>query len=156
MDRVFERIGHPVTGMVPSSRRIMEDVRKIVAALKAIVAAKGCVVHGWMKRPGHRGAAAAEGAPEDRVKKHGGARVKKQSITFFDLHQDATEVEREFINKRINNLSRGSVVDNGPEACTPVVDMVPLGNVLEELDTPDDCQEICSTGSAELSVDEGQ
>ena len=135
---------------------MMEDVRKILAALKAIVAADGCVVHGWMKRPGHRGTAAAEGAPEDRVKKHGGARVKKQSITFFDLHQDATEVEREFINKRINNLSRGSVVDNVPEACTPMGDMVPLGDVLEELDTPDDYQEICSTGSAELSVDEGQ
>ena len=84
----------------------MEDVRKIVAALKAIVAADGCEVHGRMKRPGHRGAAAAEDAPEDRVKKHGGARVKKQSINFFDLYEDATEFEMEFINKLSFNFSR--------------------------------------------------
>ena len=69
--------------MVPSSRRIMEDIRKIVIALKKIVAAEGCVVHGWMKRPGHRGNAAAEGAPENRVKNHGGKRVKKQNMTFL-------------------------------------------------------------------------
>ena len=99
MDRVFEKNGDPFTGVVPSSRRIMEDVRKIVAALKVIVAADGCVVHVWTKWPGHRGKAAAEDAPEDRVKKHRGTRVKNQLMTFFDLHKDAFEVEREFINK---------------------------------------------------------
>ena len=76
-------------------------------------------------------------------------------MTFFDLHQDAAEVEREFINKRINNLSGGSGVDNVPAAELPGV-AVPLGTVLEELDTADDCQDICSTGSAERSVGDGQ
>jgi len=83
VDRVFERIGHPDTGVVPSSRRICEDVRKLVGVLKAMVAAKGCVVHGWMKRPGHRGEVAAEGAPENRVKKHSDAIVKKTVDYFF-------------------------------------------------------------------------
>ena len=156
MDRVFERIGHPDTGVVPSSRRICEDVRKIVGALKAIVAAKGCVVHGWMKRPGHRGEAAAEGAPENRVKKHGGARVKKQSITFFDLHEDAAEVEREFINKRINILSRGSVVGDERAASTHLGDTEPAGDVLEVLEVHDESEDLCSIASAEISVGEGQ
>ena len=72
VDSIFKRIGDPVTGVVPSSRHIMEDIWKIIIALKKIVAARGCVVHGLMKHPGHWGNVAVEGAPENQVKNHDG------------------------------------------------------------------------------------
>ena len=130
--------------MVPSSRRIIEDIRKIVTALKKIVAAEGCVVHGWMKRPGHRGNAAAEGAPANRVKNHGGKRVKKKNMSFFALHEDAAEVERDFINQRINIVNNPPAVNDLRDVSTPAGGNLPRGDDL--LEVPGDAGSVTSTG----------
>ena len=47
-------------------------------------------------------------------------------------------------------------MDNPPSASIPAGDIVPAGDVFKVFDVKDYYRDICSTGAAELSVDEGQ
>ena len=52
--RTFLRIWDPANGVAPSSRRILEDVKKVLFSLRKIVEAKGHIVPGLVNRNGHR------------------------------------------------------------------------------------------------------
>ena len=101
------RIGDPESGVVPSDRRIQEDVERIVTALWNIFRKDGCIVHGKTCRSGWRWQAAREGAEHltNKERGWGGARVKKFDLQFMVLHEDAWEVERQyFVSHNPNNI----------------------------------------------------
>ena len=52
--RTFLRIWDPTNGVVPTSRRILEDVKRVLDSLAKIVEAKGQIVPGLVNRNGHR------------------------------------------------------------------------------------------------------
>ena len=52
--RAFLRIWDPANGVAPSSRRILEDVKKVLTSVSSIVEAKGKIVPGLVNCNGHR------------------------------------------------------------------------------------------------------
>ena len=53
--QIYTRINHPVTGVVPKPERIVQDVNKVVRAMKTIHGEKGAFVPGLAggRVPGH-------------------------------------------------------------------------------------------------------
>ena len=144
--------------MVPSSKRIVEDVLRIVKSLKAIVAAKGCVVHS-VARSGHRWGASQHGAPRNRANGHGGKRVKNAVMKKFPLHEDALSVEESMINSYLAGISGASLPINPDTAQGEPVQQIPTAEVPVHADTLlgdsalDDVS-ITSTNSTDISVQE--
>ena len=77
--RAYLRITDPVTGGVPSSKRIIQDCNKWVESLKTVREAGGVLVEGF-GRNGHR--------KEKVGAKRGGARTKKELKEIW-IHPDA-------------------------------------------------------------------
>ena len=117
---MFSRINDPVSGITPPGPRILQDVDKIIESLRRIVAAKGCVMHRLMLRAGHRWGAAAHGEADNRVRKRGGHRTKKLTMDYYDLNEDAMEVERSFINNLVNTNTRINAGTSNNAATTEV------------------------------------
>ena len=144
--------------MVPSSKRIVEDVLRIVKSLKEIVAARGCVVHS-VARNGHRWGASQLGAPRIRSNGHVGAQVKNSVMKKFPLHEDALSVEEEIINSYLAGNAGASLPINQDTAQGEPVQQIPTAEVPVHADTLlgdsalDDVS-ITSTNSTDISVQE--
>jgi hypothetical protein len=54
ISKAIEKLCHPVTGVVPSSRRIIQDCNRILTSAVKIVEAGGKIVPGLVNRNGHR------------------------------------------------------------------------------------------------------
>ena len=54
ISKAILKLYHPETGVVPSSKRIIEDVKRVLSSIKTIVEAGGKVVRGLVNRNGHR------------------------------------------------------------------------------------------------------
>ena len=54
ISKAIMKICHPVTGVVPTSKRIIEDCRRVVKSAMTIVKAGGKIVPGLVNRNGHR------------------------------------------------------------------------------------------------------
>ena len=96
MLRAYRRILDPTNkGVCPSSRRIIQDVRRIIIALETIRAADGCMVEDKKIRSGRRYVVSNEAS------NWGGKRVKKPSETYLpsvnDLHEDLLGVRQQQI-----------------------------------------------------------
>ncbi len=52
--RAYDRIFHPVTGVAPTSDRIIQDIDRVFTSKRKIFAAKGAHVPGLANRTGHR------------------------------------------------------------------------------------------------------
>ena len=81
--RAFLRIWDPTSGVAPSSRRILEDVRKVLFSLRKIVDAKGHIVPGLVNRNGHR-----------RPRSQGGYKLsgKKDTLDEMGIHPSIQSV----------------------------------------------------------------
>lgn len=77
-------------------------------------------MHGLMPRVGHRWNASAHGAADNRVRKWGGRRTKKLTMDHYELHEDAMEVERSFINNIVNTNTRINAGTSNSAATTEV------------------------------------
>ena len=114
---MIKRICDPVVGVVPSVKRICQDVDRVILALFAIIEKKGCVVHGLTPRTGRRWIAAQHGVgPEitNLTRNKGGARVKSYYQKLIPLHEDAMEVERQMILSFSNTRAVSVPALNGP------------------------------------------
>ena len=143
---------------MPSSRRILEDVNKIVGSLRKIVAAEGCVVHG-VNRSGHRWGASQFGAPVDRIRTHGGKRTKSLGMKKFPLHEDALSVETSMVTSYLSGIS-GTTVPRNPDTiqedlvlAVPVEDLPAQADTLLEDSALDDVS-ISSSASTDNIVQE--
>ena len=89
----YFRILDPVTGVSPSSRRIIQDVDRCWGKhILAIIKAKGCCVRGLGSRVGYR--------KVDGVEEWGGLRVKEEEgLDVDDLHIDAKPFLNEFVTR---------------------------------------------------------
>ena len=54
VSQATSKLCHPVTGVVPSSRRIVQDCNHILTSAVAIVEAGGKIIPGLVNRNGHR------------------------------------------------------------------------------------------------------
>jgi hypothetical protein len=54
ISRAIMRLCHPTDGVVPNSRRIVEDIKRVLISLEKIVEAGGAIVPGIVNRNGHR------------------------------------------------------------------------------------------------------
>jgi len=74
VSKVYTRIFHPETGVVPRPERIVQDANKALRAMTIIHGAKGAFVPGLAggRVPGHRHCA----TKEKRSNNHGGKRDK--------------------------------------------------------------------------------
>ena len=54
ISEAIHKIYDPINGVAPSSKRIVEDVKRVLTSIKAIVEAGGKVVPGLVNRNGHR------------------------------------------------------------------------------------------------------
>ena len=93
MMKAYERLLQPgEDGVVPTSKRICQDVTRVISAFKMVKASKGCMIEESGLRKGRRYETI------DRVSKRGGKRVKKSSIDYLpkncDLHKDLVEVRQ--------------------------------------------------------------
>ena len=68
-------------------------------------------------------------------------------MTFFDIHEDAVKVEREFINQRINIVNNPLAVNNLQSSSTSTGGNLPQDDELQEV--PEDAGSVTSTGSAD-------
>ena len=82
--RSFLRIWNPANGIAPSSRRILEDVKRVLKSLSTIVEAKGKIVPGLVNRNGHRN-------PQKRVltRKIQG---KKDTLEDVGIHESIRDI----------------------------------------------------------------
>ena len=78
--RAFLRIWDPTNGVAPPSKRILEDVKKILTSLEAIVEANGKIVPGLVNRNGHR--AGTKSTDESTYVKTG----KKTCLSEIGIH----------------------------------------------------------------------
>ena len=84
----FMRIWHPTNGCCPSSRRILQDVRRVLTSLATIVEAEGHIVPGLVNRNGHR-AVSANGNRRDRLCR------KKETLEEVGIHESIYGVVEE-------------------------------------------------------------
>ena len=92
MLKAYERLLDPgEDGVVPSSHRICQDIRRVIKAFKLVRDASGCIIDERNLRKGRR-----YEASDDRVSKRGGKRQKKCSSKYLpnnnELHKDLVEV----------------------------------------------------------------
>ena len=92
----YERICHPTTGIVPTSERILQDVRKVITALQVIYDAEGVYVPSLAdgRTAGHR-----HTATNDDKKQRGGKRVRLEynhTLATRDIHLDLLTTLDEF------------------------------------------------------------
>ena len=110
------------SGVVPSSKRIMHDITKIVDNLKQIYDAKGVIIQGLGDRKGKRFESASSVSSN-----YGGKRTKKtqeQLLTEYKeqpLHVDAQSVARDELNRKRGEWAEPSSINvpdvlcNSPE-----------------------------------------
>ncbi len=80
--RTFKRIWDPKNGVSPTSRRILEDVKRVLVSLQQITTAKGKIVPGIVNRNGYR-------APRSKslsCKMHG-SKKKQKSLEDIGIHE---------------------------------------------------------------------
>ena len=86
----YRRLLHPVTGVVPSSKRILQDCDLVYLSMRAVLEAKGCAISELSVRTGHRAVAARAGGA---VGTRGGKRTRKQAEDDFGGGDKATHVD---------------------------------------------------------------
>ena len=112
----YDRIWNPVTGVGPPSRRIIQDIEKVVDAMKRIHAQKGAFVPNLAQRPGVRHIVS-----ELRSENLGGPRTKNMNITMLisdrqDMHADLKEVWDIGMSQHSLNAVVGEAGAMAPEA----------------------------------------
>ena len=90
----YRRLLHPVTGIVPSSKQIVEDIDKVFVNLQKIYECKGIKDTALAKRSGKRW----ESAGEER---RGGKR-EKQQFTDFRYHADAIDGKKMKLERSVS------------------------------------------------------
>ena len=116
MAKSYKRLLSPDdSGVVPSSQRIMNDIKQIIPSLKSIYEAKGVIVEGLGNRKGRR----FESNQNKSGKNHGGKRRKRSKeqltaeYTQVPLHIDAQRVTASELRKKREEWSVNSI----PEVC---------------------------------------
>ncbi|KAL7534623.1 hypothetical protein ACHAXR_006003 [Thalassiosira sp. AJA248-18] len=91
----YKRVWCPTTGVAPPSKRIIQDIMKVVGAMKQIHAQKGAFVPNLAQRPGDRHI-----TNQLKSKIWGGKRTKKEVVHMLfadrkDLHADLMAILNE-------------------------------------------------------------
>ena len=143
------RICNPDSGVVPDSRRVCEDVDRVVPSCWKIHDEGGTVVHGLAPRTGQRGRGAKfETTATRQARKWGGLRFKSYEHKFIPLHEDAHAVEMQAANSRIREEL------NAPVPETQVAEtIVAVEN--QDLTTSEECidSDESSTSSMDVNVE---
>ena len=79
----YKRIWCPITGVAPPSHRIIQDIDKVVAAMRLIHAQKGAFVPDLAQRPGDRHI-----VNQLKSKINGGPRIKKERLRRLKDRED--------------------------------------------------------------------
>ena len=78
-------------------------------------------------------------------------KIQETVDDFFDIQEDATKVELEFINQRINAVNNNrTAVNNLQAVSTSVGDNLSPADALDEV--PEDTGTVSSTGSADINL----
>ena len=103
--RAFLRIWHPANGVAPTSARILQDVKKVLTSVEAIVGAKGKIVPGLVNLNGHRRKAGTKSTQMGTYVKSG----KKTCLVEMGIHEsihgyvlDLYRTEKKGILARLN------------------------------------------------------
>ena len=108
----YHRILDPVTGVAPTSDRMLHDIDLVFLSMKKIHDDKGVKDLTLAKRSGHRW----EPSKEER---RGGKRTKKQWVDFV-LHRDAVEGRKVKIEISRERFRGVKAIKNGEDA-SPVL-----------------------------------
>ena len=107
----YHRLFHPETGVAPSSKRIEQDVSRVIGSLELVLSAKGCIIDEKNARNGRR--------YEKKINNNGftngwgGKRTKSTQAGYLHqlenrdehLHSDALSILQK-VNDGINNTNR--------------------------------------------------
>ena len=103
ISKAILRLCNPTTGIVPCSRRIIEDVKRVLSSLRTIVEAGGAVVPGLVNRNGHRN---KEG---DGVGRRYWPRKNHQldpTMDDYGIMKEVQEVANEFFENQTETFNR--------------------------------------------------
>ena len=107
----YVRLLHPTTGIVPSSNRIMHDIKRVFDSMEKVREMKGCMIdENYYKRDGRR-------FENNEVRKRGGSRKKNSQDTYRMaikgvLHSDLEDVRNALIQDSVRLQSDESNDDN--------------------------------------------
>ena len=107
----YVRLLHPTTGIVPSSNRIMQDIKRVFHSMHRVREMEGCMIdENYYKRSGRR-------FQNNGTRKRGGRRTKRSQDTYRAtingvLHSDLDDVRNAMIQDSVRLQSDGSNDDN--------------------------------------------
>ena len=105
ISQAITQLCHPVTGVVPTSRRIVQDCNRILTSAVAIVEAGGKIVPGLVNRNGHRNRPESDGR-KYHPRKHNQVIKTMDELGIFKSVQkiamESIEAEAERFNRRLN------------------------------------------------------
>ena len=144
------RICDPESGVVPSGRRVCEDVDRVVPSCWKIHDNDGTVVHGLVPRTGQRGRGAkVETTATRQARKLGGLRFKSYKHKFIPLHKDALAGEMEVTNARIRE---DGVFLNAPVPETHVAETI-VPEQVQDLTRNEECTDGNESSTSSMDVD---
>ena len=114
ISRSIARLYDPVIGVVPCSRRIVQDCTRVITSLKSIVAAGGAIVPGLANRNGHRKDVGIGDRRRYFPKKDN---VAIPTLSDYGIFHEVQEVANEYFEKlkddfRRNHVRIGNDVEN--------------------------------------------